>query len=143
MSAEALLSKLRGVRATGTNRWIACCPGHEDRNPSLSITVTSTGVTLLNCFAQCGAADVLAAVGLDFADLYPPKSWEPGKPPRRERSTFDAAAVLKIITADALDVAVIASDIAQGKPLTDSMRQRLWGAAGRISNGLEATNATR
>ena len=40
MSAAArLLDRLTGVKQTAPGRWIAKCPAHEDRSPSLSIRV--------------------------------------------------------------------------------------------------------
>lgn len=58
-----------GVHA---NRWIACCPAHNDINPSLQITEMQDGRLLLHCFSQhCGAIDIVNALGLNLGDLYP------------------------------------------------------------------------
>jgi DNA primase len=146
MSADDLISRLSKARKTGAGRTIACCPAHPDKSPSLSITEKSDGLVLLRCFAGCSAAEIVAAVGLELSDLFPEKlpSWEDsGRAPHQERSTFAPSDILRIIAAEALDVAIVASDLANGAPLTDATRERLWTAAGRISNGLEATNATR
>ena len=64
-----LLDRLSGVRPTGPGRWIARCPAHEDRSPSLSIRDIDDRV-LVHCFAGCGVGDVLSSVGLTLADLY-------------------------------------------------------------------------
>jgi len=69
MSATTLLDRLHGVRSTGPGRWIARCPAHEDRSPSLSVRETD-GRTLIHCFGGCSAGDVLAAVGLRMTDLF-------------------------------------------------------------------------
>ena len=37
MTAATILDRLDGVRPTGDGRWIARCPAHDDRSPSLSI----------------------------------------------------------------------------------------------------------
>lgn len=66
---QRLLSRLEQVRQTGTNEWMACCPGHADRNPSLSIKQAGHRV-LINCFAGCEPRVVLSAVGLTMADLF-------------------------------------------------------------------------
>ena len=69
MSATTLLDRLEGVRQTGPGKWIARCPAHEDRSPSLSVREIE-GRTLVHCFAQCSTGDVLAAVGLRMSDLF-------------------------------------------------------------------------
>ncbi len=74
MKTDALLSRLEGVRQTGPGRWAARCPAHEDRAPSLSIRETDEGKVLLHCFVGCSNDDVLAALGLEWADLYPDRA---------------------------------------------------------------------
>ena len=37
MIAEQLVSRLDGVKQTGRDRWIARCPAHNDKSPSLAI----------------------------------------------------------------------------------------------------------
>ena len=70
---EQLLDRLRDdgkiVRATGSNRSIAQCPAHDDRNPSLSITQIE-GQALLHCHAGCHVDDILNALGLSPRDLF-------------------------------------------------------------------------
>lgn len=66
-----LLEKLKKVSPKGKGQWMACCPAHEDRSPSLAIKETSDGRILVKCFAGCGAADIVAAAGLTLADLFP------------------------------------------------------------------------
>ncbi len=58
-----------GQRVTGNGRQRkATCPAHDDANPSLSITDGNSRV-LVKCQAGCDTSDVLAALGLTFADL--------------------------------------------------------------------------
>lgn len=45
------------------------CPAHSDTRPSLVVTARD-GRILLRCFAGCRTSDVLAAIGLRFADLF-------------------------------------------------------------------------
>ena len=56
---------------------MALWPGHDDRNPSLSIDVADDGTILLKCFAGCEQGHVLelvsATVGLDPRELFVPK----------------------------------------------------------------------
>lgn len=59
-SAETIVKTLGG-RKTG-NGWIAYCPAHDDRNPSLSLRETSDGKILLNCFAGCNRREIIDAL---------------------------------------------------------------------------------
>ena len=67
---ERILSGLDKVRNRGPDSWMACCPAHPDKNPSLSIKETEDGDVLLHCFSGCGVDDVLAALGLEMRDLF-------------------------------------------------------------------------
>lgn len=61
------------ARQTGPGRWMARCPSHEDRSPSLSLRNTAGRdgeLVLVHCFAGCETPDVLSALDLDLADLY-------------------------------------------------------------------------
>jgi hypothetical protein len=70
MDAHILLEKLDKVRPSGADSWMACCPAHDDKTPSLQIKQANDRV-LIHCHAGCGAIDVLEAVGLDWSVLYP------------------------------------------------------------------------
>ncbi len=73
MSAlELILSRLDRHLPSGKNRHVACCPAHEDRDPSLSIAEAQDGRVLIHCFAGCSALSVVEALGLTLGDLYPP-----------------------------------------------------------------------
>jgi AAA domain-containing protein/Toprim domain-containing protein/CHC2-type zinc finger protein len=50
------------------SQWIAKCPAHEDKNPSLSIT-EKNGKILLCCHAGCSSEAVCEAMSLDIANL--------------------------------------------------------------------------
>jgi len=71
MTAEELLSRLRGVRASGQRRWLALCPAHDERKRSLSVREGGDGRILLHCFAGCTSEQIIAALGLTAADLRP------------------------------------------------------------------------
>ena len=60
---ELLLGRLEGVKPRGNASWIARCPAHSDKSPSLSIREADDRV-LIHCFASCSACEVVAAVGL-------------------------------------------------------------------------------
>ena len=73
---DKVLSGLRKVRSTGRGKWTACCPAHEDSDPSLSIAVTPDGRLLLHCHGGCGVHDVVGAMGLEIGDLFPEETPE-------------------------------------------------------------------
>ncbi len=70
---ERVLDALReqGIEARRSGSgWSACCPAHEDRNPSLSIGVGDDGRVLVHCHAGCATRAVLEALGLRECDLF-------------------------------------------------------------------------
>jgi hypothetical protein len=58
------------VRGSGRDHWEAQCPAHDDRHPSLSVSIGDDERALVNCHAGCDTADVLGALGLAPADLF-------------------------------------------------------------------------
>jgi hypothetical protein len=65
-----VLSRLDSVRTSGGG-FMARCPAHNDRIPSLSVGLSRRGGgVLIHCFAGCCTEDVLAALGLTYSDLY-------------------------------------------------------------------------
>ncbi len=131
MSFEALLDRLDGVKPTGPGRFMARCPAHADKSPSLGVKDCGDGFTVVNCLAGCETEDVLAAVGLSFNDLYPERigSEHSYKP---ERQRFDARQVLRVLRSEANLVAIAAENIAEGITLSDEDRDRVFNAACRI-----------
>lgn len=61
MNAARIANGLRGGRKSGTN-WVACCPAHRDRNPSLALRDSIEGQVLVHCHAGCTQAAVIAAL---------------------------------------------------------------------------------
>ena len=61
LSAELLASSLDQGRRVKQNRYIACCPAHDDRSPSFVITQASDKV-LFHCFAGCTQGEVIDAL---------------------------------------------------------------------------------
>lgn len=59
MNAEVIAEALGG-RRTGAG-WMARCPAHEDREPSLAISERG-GMVLVHCHAGCEQRDVIAAL---------------------------------------------------------------------------------
>lgn len=136
MSADVLLSRLDGVRQSAPDRWVAKCPGHEDKSPSLSIREAS-GKTLIHCFAGCSSPDVLAAVGLSLCDLFPKPLTLDETKPTRPNHWHAANIALRVMKHEALIVALAAENVAQGVSLGTEDRERLIQAASRIRAAAE------
>ena len=66
---EEFLSRLEGVRQVSEGSWMALCPAHDDRNPSLSIQLADDRI-LIHCFAGCSPQTVVRAMGLEMKDLF-------------------------------------------------------------------------
>lgn len=133
MIADAILSRLDGVRRTGADRWLACCPAHDDKRPSLSIREIDGERVLVHCWAGCSVEDVIGAVGLTFEALYSQRITHRYKP---ERRPFPAADVLRAIEQEALIAAVAAATLGNGCELTDADRARLLLASERIATAV-------
>ena len=70
MSINNLLERLDKVKGSN-GKYQACCPAHDDKNPSMAITETADGKVLVKCFAGCTADEIVGAIGLELKDLFP------------------------------------------------------------------------
>src|SRR5467141_3395727 len=68
MNVEAILARLAGVRRNG-GQWMARCPAHEDKGPSLSVR-GENGRVLLHCFAGCTVEAICDALEMKVSDLF-------------------------------------------------------------------------
>ena len=67
---DHILSQLENVRKSGKG-YIARCPAHDDRIPSLSVTQADDGRILLCCHAGCKTSDICEALGISLGGLFP------------------------------------------------------------------------
>ncbi|MFA7541987.1 MAG: hypothetical protein WCZ02_07875 [Lysobacterales bacterium] len=134
---QRLLDRLEGVRKVGGG-WIAHCPAHEDRRPSLSIGGGDDGRALLSCHGGCPAAAVVAAVGLELADLFPrrldigPMTSEQRRKVSAETRTRRTLAALNAALPMIALVEVTAAAIADGEPLDEQDTELVRGAHQRL-----------
>lgn len=73
-AAQQLLGALEqaGCRPRKSSRgWVARCPAHDDRRPSLSVAVGDDGRVLVYCHAGCTPEAMVAALGLTMRELMP------------------------------------------------------------------------
>jgi hypothetical protein len=135
MSADSILPRLEMVRPSGAGRWMARCPAHEDRGPSLSIRELDDGRTLIHCFAGCQPNDVLAALGLSLSDLFPDGGRLPGRGP------FPAADVLRAVLFEALVVVASGAKLRASEPLLPEEWERLMLAVERLQEASRLAGA--
>src|SRR6266566_7276529 len=79
---ESVLAHLKGVRKS-LHGWVACCPAHRDRKPSLSIGLGDEGQVLLTCFAGCSLDSIVEAMEITLADLFPKAASESESQPEQ------------------------------------------------------------
>jgi len=130
MTVDNLISRLTGVKKTGANRWLARCPAHPDQLPSLSIRELDDGRVLLHDFAGCSVDEIVAAVGMEPSDLFPPREIQHAK---AERRPFTADDALRCLSFEATLLVIASNDLRNGKALSDQDHARLVVAAGRIA----------
>jgi hypothetical protein len=119
---NALLDRLERVKVTGQGKWLARCPAHDDRSPSLAVREAGDRV-LVHCFAGCAVADILLAVGLEMADLFPERLTVPYGP-KPKAPKFNAYELFPLLVQEAVILALAWSDIVAGKSLSASDCQR-------------------
>lgn len=70
MNRGEFVGHFQKARRVREGSYVALCPVHGDRKPSLSIDFRG-GKALLNCRSQgCSARDIIAAVGLTWSDAF-------------------------------------------------------------------------
>lgn len=141
MSAAAMLARLEGVRRSGAG-WRANCPnGHAKARGSLSIAEAEDGRILLSCFACHDTPAILAALGLELADLFPERikdTTPEGRQAAREafkRASW--AAALPVLAREAFVVLLAARDVLAGNVPPSVDVDRLATAVDRIEQARE------
>ena len=68
---DEILIYLERVRKRGQDKYMACCPIHGEKTPSLSLSVTKHGDVLAHCFG-CGAngQELVGYLGLSTSVLF-------------------------------------------------------------------------
>jgi hypothetical protein len=136
MSAiDKVLDRLDCVKRTREGRWMAKCPAHLDKSPSLSIREMADGRILVHDFGGCGTDDILAAMGLRMSDLFD-KALEHHLPPIR--GGLSARELLELNGHEATVVQLLAHKAAVGGRLTAEDCERLNQAADRLGRAAAA-----
>lgn len=135
MTVETLLARLDKARQTGPGRWIACCPAHQDKSPSLAVRELQDGRVLLHCFAGCAVDSILAAVGLEMSDLFPDKPLNLYEKRPRQQG-FAPMDVLQAVVFETLVVDAAVGAIQRYGQLTEAETDRLALASDRLQSAV-------
>ena len=81
----AVLRCLHNVSDHGTG-WSACCPSHDDHDPSLSVSEKEDGTVLVHCHSGCTAEEIVNAIELPMRALFPTSRTAREGPAKRLRS---------------------------------------------------------
>ncbi len=85
VTVHEVLARLQGVRPSGRG-WVARCPAHPDRHPSLSVGVGGDGRVLLYCHRGCQFSEIVRALGLEPRELIGGTALPRRGPGARERA---------------------------------------------------------
>lgn len=133
MIADNLLQHLEKVKKNGQNKWLACCPAHADKSPSLAIKELDDGRLLIHCFGGCSVSEIVASVGLKLEDLFPIND----NHHKGERRPFPAADVLRALRDDITICMLVTADVLNGKKLTEQDFKRVVSAKKRFDEALK------
>ncbi len=132
-----VLSRVDGVRKSGKGHTFKC-PAHDDKSASVSAGIGNSGAVILHCFAGCSTADVLAAIGLQLADLYPERIAPQTPEARQERREFaqmaNWRAALNVLSFEALLIESASHYLIHTGPLTQQDHERLILASQRVTD---------
>ena len=123
-----ILERLQKVKQTKPNQWVACCPAHNDKHPSLAIKHCDNGKILIKCWSGCGIDDIVGAIGLELSDLFP----EGTHYKKQEREHFSAETILKALHKESIIMRMLASDIKNGVQLGEQEIKRAEQAENKI-----------
>ena len=129
---EVLITRLDSVKQKEPGKWVARCPSHDDKSPSLAIRETTDGTILLRCFAGCSVFEVVSVLGLELSDLFPKQdNFDHSRPGKPQRRPWSAADVLRAVHHELHVVAVCAGQL-RNEGLTAEDSERLTLALQRV-----------
>ena len=133
MIVDKLLPRLEKVKRRGDNSWMALCPAHNDKNPSLAVT-EKDGTVLLHCFShQCDVSDIVHAVGLEISELFPEQIKAEGVRPIKKKR-FPAEAILEALAEEFVIAELGLAVLADGGTLNEKAQARMKEASNRFTS---------
>lgn len=120
---DAFLSHLEQVKRQGSG-WIARCPAHQDKHPSLSIGTGRSGI-LVKCWTGCTIRQIKDAVGLEWSAFF----WE-GEQIKQKNMRMDRRGLEleSLMAAERLK--------GEAKVLAELRDRRGWAAAALVQLGV-------
>jgi hypothetical protein len=106
----------------------------------MSIRETADGTVLIKCFAGCGALEIIKKVGMKPADLFPQEYRAPmtQRGPARPNHWHARQDAMKTVMRETQLVGLIASDIAEGRPVSKQDAERCAECVIKITQALRA-----
>ena len=111
---QDVLKRLNGVRQQADGSWVACCPAHSDKEPSLHVSLQGEKI-LLHCFAGCSFEAICDALHIKPHELFVGDDSTRSEP-APEGLTFEAFARAKHLEGELLRQAQVTQGSYQGKP---------------------------
>lgn len=130
-----ILSYLSKVKRVGDGKYMASCPCHTDKTPSLSIKIDTDQTILMHCFS-CGAngVEICAAIGIDQTSLFPPGD---GNYRRQDAIGFSSRQLVHSLGDDLVRLLVIANEIKNVNGISEDDRRFVADIAAKVSRGLD------
>ena len=133
---DTLLSRVHKLKKTGDSKWLACCPAHDDKSPSLSIKLADDRI-LIHCFAGCDVSSIVASLGLELSDLMPESKRH--SRPDNKRPKFNTSEMFDRIVEESAILIVGIRQIFSGTPLNDDGMARVVKAEEIIDDIIQET----
>ena len=86
LTVKSLALRCHGAKQHG-DHWIAQCPAHEDKSPSLKISPGRKGI-VMHCHAGCHIDDVCAGLGISKRQLFYDYREDGSAPPSESMRTL-------------------------------------------------------
>ena len=101
---NTLLGRLEKVTRSSETQAIASCPVHDDKKPSLSISIiphkkTGQDTIMVNCHAGCSFESIVQKVGMEPSDFF---SYEDNKRIQKKRKNDIRLKLLKNETSSSI-----------------------------------------
>jgi hypothetical protein len=133
-ATQRLLDRLEGVRETSPDCYLARCPAHDDKSPSLSIKRADDRV-LVNCFGGCSASEVVESVGLTLSELFDqPQGDKPALSDYQRKRLNQSRQAFEALAHEIDIVRVYANQLKEGSLPTPDDQARFEIAVTRIEN---------
>lgn len=135
MNIDDILSRLEKVKQYNDQHWVACCPAHDDKTPSLAIKLGEEDRVLMKCWAGCAIDEIVSAMDLSLGDLM-------GDAPKthsnhRRGNRLSPTVVLKALASNILLAGIIVCDVAKAGCATEEQKNKLLGLSGAFQEAVD------